>query len=104
MTGDDQPISWLMFFTFGAAIFIIAGACIYFLRHRTNRAIASDALIGHGNTTATPAPEGALPELLAVVLFAFIAMGLLVGGYASKSRNETSRPMPPVGGQMPTNR
>ena len=104
MDGSDQPISWLMFFTFGAMIFIMAGALIYFLRRRTKRAVASDALMGHGSAAATAAPDGALLELLAVALFAFIAMGSLTGGYASTSLIKSSKLMPPVGGQMPTNR
>ena len=104
MAGDNS-ISWLMLFTFGATIFIIAGACIYFLRSRYNRAVASDALTGHdGSSSRTAAPDGALPELLAIVLFAFIAMGLLSGGYLSKSQAEINKPMPPVGGKMPTDR
>lgn len=104
MTGGDQSISWLMFFTFGATIFIIAGACIQFLKRLTNRAVASDALVGHDGTYTAPAPDGALPELLAVALFAVIAMGLLAGGYAAKSQYEKAPSMPQVGGQMPANR
>ena len=100
MAGDNS-ISWLMFFTFGATIFIIAGGFIYFLRRRSNRAIASDALVGHG-TSRTPLSDGALPDLLSIVVFAFIAMGMLTVGYTSKSQNELNKPMPPVGGQMPT--
>jgi hypothetical protein len=42
----DNPISWLMFFTLAATVFIIAGAFIYFLRSRTNREIAAATLEG----------------------------------------------------------
>ena len=47
----DNPISWLMFFTLAATVFIIAGAFIYFLRSRTNREIAAEALEGNGSRT-----------------------------------------------------
>jgi hypothetical protein len=39
-----NPISWLMFFTLAATVFIIAAAFITFLRSRTNREIAAAAL------------------------------------------------------------
>ena len=105
MANGDQSISWLMFFTFGATIFIIAWGCIQFLNRRANRAVATQALVGHdGGSADARAPHGALPELLAVALFAFIAMGLLTAGYAAKSQTEKAPPMPPVGGQMPTGR
>ena len=51
----DSPISWLMFFTLAATTFVIAGAFIYFLRSRTNRDIASEALAGDNSRVgATP--------------------------------------------------
>lgn len=98
MSGD-APISWLMFFTFAAVIFVIAGYSIYFLRRRINRQIAEHALAGEGKSG--PAPDGALPELLAVSLFAFIAMGLLTAGYVHKPPSERNQAAPLVGGPMP---
>ena len=96
----DAPISWLMFFTFAAAIFAIAGASAYFLRRRMNREIAADALTG-SDAASGPAPDGALPELLAVTLFACIAMGLLTIGFKSKPYSEQKQNPPPVGVAMP---
>jgi hypothetical protein len=72
----DQPVSWLMFFTFAATIFIIAGAFIYFLRSRRNRDIAADALTGGDHPRVNKGADGALPDLLGVTVFAFIAMAL----------------------------
>ena len=39
-----EPISWLMFFTFGAALVAAGGAFFYFLRKRRNRDIAQNAV------------------------------------------------------------
>lgn len=39
-----EPISTLMFFTFGAALAIAIGALLFFLRSRSNRAAAERAL------------------------------------------------------------
>ena len=58
----DQPISWLMFFTFAATIFIIAGAFIYFLRSRRNREIAEEALAGADRPRVNKGADGALPD------------------------------------------
>lgn len=96
----DEPISWLMFFTFAATIFIIAGAFIYFLRRSLNRDIAENALAGDGSRRGV-VPDGALPELLAVTLFAFIVMGLLTLGFKSKPYSEQKQNPPPVGAAMP---
>jgi hypothetical protein len=65
----DLPISWLMFFTFAAAIFIIAGACIYFLRSHRNREIAGAALAGADHPRVNKGTDGALPDLLGITLF-----------------------------------
>lgn len=94
----DQPVSWLMFFTFAATIFIIAGACIYFLRSRRNREIAADALAGSDHPKIDKGTDGALPDLLGVTLFAFIAMTLLTIGFRSKPMSEQA-PNPPLVGQ-----
>jgi hypothetical protein len=104
MTGGfmagDQPISWLMFFTFAAAIFIIAGAFIYFLRSRRNRDIAQEALAGADHPTIRKGADGALPDLLGVTLFAFIAMGLLAVGFNNKPMQERTEKPPLVGQQQ----
>ena len=93
----DNPISWLMFFTLAATVFIIAGAFIYFLRSRTNRQIAAAALEGdRARSGATP--DGAGIELVGFTVLAFALMGLLVAGYRGKSRTETAQMPTPVGG------
>ena len=94
----DNPVSWLMFFTLAATVFIIAGAFIYFLRSRTNREIATDALEGTGPRTGA-APSGAGPELIGFAVLALAVMGLLVTGYSGKSKFETAQMTTPVGGQ-----
>jgi hypothetical protein len=83
----DQPISWLMFFTLAATIFIIAGAFIFFLRSRTNRAIAAHALEGEGRGRGL-APDGAAPELIGVAVLAVALMGLLATGYSQRGSAE----------------
>jgi hypothetical protein len=93
----DNPISWLMFFTLAATVFVVAGAFIYFLRSRTNREIAANALEGnHSGVGATP--SGAGPELIGFAVLALAVMGLLTMGYAGKSRSETAQLTTPVGG------
>lgn len=93
---QDQPISWLMFFTLAAGVVIVGGAFLQFIRSRSNRAIASDTLTGDGHGRGA-APDGALPELAAITVFAFIAMGLLTAGFNSKSTAETAQLPGPVG-------
>jgi hypothetical protein len=93
----DNPISWLMFFTLAAGVFIIAGAFIYFLRSRTNRAIAAEALGGDDARTGTT-PSGAGPELVGFAVIGIAVMGLLAMGYSGKSRSETAQLTTPVGG------
>ena len=56
----DNAISWLMFFTLASGVFIIAGAFIYFLRSRTNRQIAANALEGDSRSKGV-VPSGAAP-------------------------------------------
>lgn len=92
----DNPVSWLMFFTLAATTFIIAGSFIYFLRSRTNREIAAEALEGN-NSRIGATPNGAGPELIGLAVIALAVMGLLVSGYASKSRVETAASTTPVG-------
>ena len=102
MTGGDQPVSWLMFFTFAATIFIIAGAFIFFLRSRHSRAIAQNALAGSDRPRIDKGADGALPDLLGITLFAFIAMGLLAIGFKTKPVTEQAQNPPPVGQSMPS--
>src|SRR4249919_741832 len=92
----DNPISWLMFFTLAATTFIIAGSFIYFLRSRTNREIASEALEGDGSRVGAT-PNGAGAELIGFAVIALAVMGLLATGYASKARLETAQITTPVG-------
>jgi hypothetical protein len=93
----DNPISWLMFFTLFAVVFIIAGAFIYFLRSRTNREIAAHALEGDGRGRGM-APSGAGPELFGLAAIALAVMALLATGYSRKSSFETAQATTPVGG------
>lgn len=92
----DNPISWLMFFTLAATTFVIAGSFIYFLRSRTNREIASEALAGDGSSVGATS-SGAGPELVAFAVIGLAVMGLLTAGYASKSRTEIAAVTTPVG-------
>ena len=92
----DNPISWLMFFTLAATVFIIAGAFIYFLRSRTNRQIAAEALEGN-NSRVGATPNGAGPELIGFAVIGLAVMGLLATGYARKSPTETAQVTTPVG-------
>jgi hypothetical protein len=93
----DNPISWLMFFTLAAGVFIIAGAFIYFLRSHTNREIAAEALGGDGSRKGAT-PNGAGPELIGFAVLGIAVMGLLATGYSGKSRSETAQMTTPVGG------
>ena len=92
----DNPICWLMVFTLAATTFIIAGSFIYFLRSRTNREIASEALEGNGSRVSAT-PNGAGPELIGFAVIGLAVMGLLATGYAGKSRMETAAVTSPVG-------
>jgi hypothetical protein len=93
----DNPISWLMFFTLAATVFVIDGAFIYFLRSRTNRETAAAAIEGSSADTGAT-PSGAGPELIGFAVLAIAVMGLLTMGYAGKSRSETAQLTTPVGG------
>ena len=93
----DNPVSWLMFFTLAATVFIIAGAFVFFLRSRTNREIAAEALEGNGSRTGAT-PNGAGAELIGFAVLAIAVMGLLATGYNGKSRAETAQMKTPVGG------
>ena len=79
---DSNPISWLTFFTLAGGFVIIAGAFLYFLRSRENRYRAEAALVGTENPSSSPTPDGALPELIGVLVLALIVMGLLALGYS----------------------
>ncbi len=94
----DAPVSWLMFFTLAAGIFIIAGAFIRFLHSQRNRDIATEALAGDDAPRVAFTPNGALPDLAGVAVFALIVMGLLGLGYSRNSSVETAQAPPPVAG------
>lgn len=76
----DSPVNWLMFFTLVGGLAIITGAFLMFLRSQRNRDIAAHTLAGTDNRH-TVKSGGALPDLLALGVFAVIAMGLLGFGY-----------------------
>ena len=92
----DAPVSWLMFFTFAAVIFIIAGAFIRHLHSRHNRDIAANALAGDNSPRVGITPNGALADLAGVFIFALMVMGLLGLGYSYKSSTEKAQMPPPV--------
>ena len=92
----DAPVSWLMFFTFAAAIFIIAGASIRHLHSQRNRDIAANALAGDNSPRIGITPNGVLAEMAGVLAFALVGMGLLGWGYSYKSFNEKAQTPPPV--------
>jgi hypothetical protein len=94
----DNPVSWLMFFTLAATVFIIAGAFIYFLRSRANREIAAATLEGNGLRTGAT-PSGAGPEVIGFGVLALAVMALLATGYHGKSSGETAQMTTPVGGK-----
>ncbi|MCG6205164.1 hypothetical protein LPW26_10980 [Rhodopseudomonas sp. HC1] len=91
----DQPISWLMFFTLAAGVAIVGFAFLNFIRSRSNRAVAADTLEGNG-TGRGAAPDGALPELIGVTVFALIAMGLLATGVSSRNDTQTAQVSQPA--------
>ncbi|ABD86805.1 hypothetical protein [Rhodopseudomonas palustris] len=86
----DQPISWLMFFTLAAGVVIVGAVFLNFIRSRSNREAAENALEGDGRSRGA-APSGALPELLGITAFALIAMGLLAVGQNNKPSVETAQ-------------
>lgn len=94
----DAPISWLMFFTLVAGLFVIVGGFLQFIRSQRNRDIAAETLTGDGSRSPGMTANGALPDLLGLGLLAAIAMGLLALGYSHKSNAETSQVPPPVSG------
>lgn len=79
---DGAPIIWLTFFTLISGIVIAGSTFLYFLRKRRNRELASNALLGREGHRHKNVPDGALPELAAVLLFALGVMALLSLGYA----------------------
>lgn len=80
----DHPISLLMFFTLAAGVVVGGGAFAYFLRHRHNRYIAGQALAGDGHDHRGIAPDGALPEIIGILVVALVIMGLLLLGYQAR--------------------
>ena len=97
MNGDG-PVSWLMFFTLVAGLAIITGAFLMFLRSGRNRDIAAATMTGDNKPSASPAGNGALPDLIGIGVFAAIVMGLLGFGFSQKTSFETARAPAPVGG------
>ena len=85
----DNPISWLMFFTLAAGVVIVGGLFLNFIRSHSNREAAEHALEGDGRSRGMAA-SGAGPELIAVAVFAFMAMGLLAFGYNNSSGIQTA--------------
>ncbi|ABE41000.1 hypothetical protein [Rhodopseudomonas pseudopalustris] len=90
----DQPISWLMFFTLAAGAVIVGFVFLNFIRSRSNRAVAADTLEGNG-TGRGAAPDGALPELAGIAVFALVAMALLATGVNSRN-TQTAEVAPPA--------
>jgi hypothetical protein len=92
----DQPISWLMFFTLIAGVVIVGGIFINFIRSRSNREAAENALEGDGRSRGM-APSGAGAEILAVGAFTLLAMGLLAFGNSNRSGPMTAEAPQPAG-------
>lgn len=86
----DSPVGWLMIFTLCSGIVVGGGSFIYFLRHRRNRLIAAHALTGDGKPDGQLAPSGALPEILALLIFAMAIMGILWAAYATRTPPRTN--------------
>ena len=70
------------------------------MRSRHNREIAAEALAGSDHPRVGKGNDGALPDLLGIALFAFIAMGLLTLGFNSKPLVEQKQNPPPIGQPM----
>jgi hypothetical protein len=85
-----------MFFTLIAGVVIVGGIFINFIRSRTNREIAENALEGDGRSRGM-APSGAGAEILAVGAFAILAMGLLAFGNSNRSDTMTAQAPQPAG-------
>ena len=102
MTGDS-PISWLMFFTLAAGVVVGGGAFLAFLRSRHNRDIAAYALEGDGRSRMVE-PSGAGPELIGLLVVAFVAMALLVAGYSSRRSDSMTSTASGANNQLATER
>jgi hypothetical protein len=85
-----------MFFTLIAGAVIVGGIFINFIRSRHNREIAQNALEGDGRSRGM-APSGAGAEIIAVGVFAILAMGLLAFGNSNRSDTMTAQAPQPVG-------
>lgn len=82
--GDGAPIIWLTFFTLASGIVIVGGGFLYSLRRKRNRQIAGHVLLGEDGHQQQGVPDGALPELIGIFLFALAMMALLALGYATR--------------------
>lgn len=78
---ESNPITWLTFFTLVAGLVVAAGGFLYFLSSRHNRYRAEQALLGTGTRTSGSTPDGALPELLGILVLAMAVMAMLTAGY-----------------------
>lgn len=85
----EAPITWLMFFTLGAALIVAAGMFVSFLRSRHNREVAAYVLEGDGRTRGGE-PSGAGAELTGLFALALFAMALLAFGYNSHTGTMTA--------------
>ncbi len=94
----DSAVSGLMFFTLIAAVFIIAGSFIYFLRSRHSREVATVTLQGDGSPHQGTTPHGAGAELIGFAVLAIAVMALLATGYHGKPSAERAQLPPLVGG------
>lgn len=81
---DGAPIIWLTFFTLASGIVIVGGGFLYSLRRKRARRIASRVLLGENGHQGEGVPDGALPELAALFLFALAVMALLALGYGTR--------------------
>ena len=99
----EAPLTWLMFFTLAAGIFVAAGFFISFLRSRHNREIAAYALEGDGRSRRGE-PSGAGIELGGLLVVALVAMALLVVGYRTGPGTAISSDSAAPNNQLATDR
>jgi hypothetical protein len=78
----------LIFMTLCAGVGFALVQFLLFVQRRSNRAAASDTLLG--SSSRGTVPDGALPELLSIGAVAVIAMVLLTAGYKGSDRAASS--------------
>ncbi|KAB0680308.1 hypothetical protein F6X38_09015 [Aureimonas leprariae] len=80
---SSSPLIVLTFFTLLSGVIIVGASFAYSLRKRENQEIASRALLGRDDSEVESdrTADGVLPDLLAVMVVALLAMALLASAY-----------------------